>query len=384
MKRLVQGWSRDVWLGLGLIMLLIVVFAATAVQGLERTPPSFSSESSGASGTRALALWLDELDLTVSNETDSVFRVPPSADAALILEPTSPIVETEWDVLETWIDRGGTLIVAGHRSSAQEAFRRFGFDPVIIDPVGSVTRPEPFPFVPEERLPVLETRLTLDTAPVEFRTHVSLEDRPIVVSFILGDGVVVLSTDAHPFTNRGLALPGNAALTLAAIHAGTPPRTVWFDEWHHGARAETGAAGPGAWLRGTAPGQALLYGAGVLFLALVLGGRSFGRPVRDRREIMRRAPLEHITAMANLSRRAGHRAAIQASFTLQLKRHLGQRYRVNPTLQNEAFVQELARFRSDLDIEALSALLEQLARPAINEQQLLALAQDVTTWLERA
>ena len=59
------------------------------------------------------------------------------------------------------------------------------------------------------------------------------------------------------------------------------------------------------------------------------------------RDTTRRSPLEFINAMANLHRRAGQRRAALRHYHDQLKRRLGRRYRLDPSLHDAEYVTRL-------------------------------------------
>jgi hypothetical protein len=126
----------------------------------------------------------------------------------------------------------------------------------------------------------------------------------------------------------------------------------------------------------------LLYVAAIVFVALVLRGRRFGRPVPLPKDITRRAPLEYITAIANLGRRAGHRAAVLRQYHHWLKRGLGQRYRLNPTLPDDEYVTQLAQFNPNLDTTALRNLLARLRWGKVSESEMIQLAAETAKWLK--
>jgi hypothetical protein len=65
----------------------------------------------------------------------------------------------------------------------------------------------------------------------------------------------------------------------------------------------------------------------------------------------------------------------------QLKRELGRRYRLNPTLPDDEYVAELARFRPDLDTAALARLLGRLQTADVSEGEMVTLAQQAAAWL---
>jgi len=205
----------------------------------------------------------------------------------------------------------------------------------------------------------------------------------VVVSFALGKGRVILSAAPYAFSNAGLKEPGNPALVLNLILISPASGAVWFDEWHHGVRpVDSQVVGPEDWLRRTPAGRALLYVAGVIFLAVLLRGRRFGRPVPLPGEITRRAPLEYISAIANLGRRAGHRRAVLQQYRQRLKRRLGQRYRLDPTLNDAEYAARLAEYNPGLDAEALRRLLARLQRPNVNESEMIQLAAEVAAWIK--
>ena len=228
---------------------------------------------------------------------------------------------------------------------------------------------------------------------------------PVALTFAQGHGRVIVSAAPFAFTNAGLKLAGNPALalnlaTVDGLSAGVANNNgnksngafgagaagvVWFDEWHHGARPGNEAAGivgPDQWLRGTPAGQALLFVAAVLFLALLLRGARFGRPVPLPRDTARRAPLEYITAMANLHRRAGQRRAALRHYHDQIKRRLGRRYRLDPSLRDPEYVARLAELRPGLDAAALRGLLLALSQPAVSEETLVRLAGQAADWMK--
>jgi hypothetical protein len=219
----------------------------------------------------------------------------------------------------------------------------------------------------------------------DFVTHLAVDDKPVMVSVEQGEGRVILSAAPYPFSNAGLREEGNPALALNMVSAAGSKATIWFDEWHHGLRSrDDGVIGPGNWLRYTPAGRSMLYIGLVIFVALVLQGRRFGRPVPLAKDISRRGPLEYITAVANLGRRAGHRAAVLSQYRHRLKRGLGQRYRLNPTLPDDEYVEELSRLNPNLDSGALRQLFIQLNRQKVSESEMIQIAAQVSTWLEES
>lgn len=378
--------SRETLLALALLLLLLLVtvLAAVAQSREQAALPALASFSSSPTGTRALRLLLAEEGFAFSESSGPTFSVPEDATLVLALEPQAPgITEEEWAVLETWIEAGGTFVGLGEGFGAAISFTNFDVEIDYSEPAAAASFTAPLLASPPFSLAAIRARASLETERDDLLTLVTAGDDPLLVAFPHGEGLVVLGTITYPLTNAGLQDSKNPAFGLNLATLAGADGAIWFDEWHHGQRGEAALSGPGQWLRQTPAGHALLYAAAVLFLGLVLAGRRFGRPVPLSRPGQRRAPLEHIIAVANLSRRAGHRQAILEQYHLQLKRELGRRFRLNPTLSDEEYVRQLARVRPDLDTEALRSLLARLRRPDVGEAEMVSLARETATWLER-
>src|SRR5215510_8164711 len=106
--------SRDSWLVLGLLTLLLLVTVAAAIQQTRSAKlPALTSFSSAPDGARALWLWLDELDYEVNQEAVSFFEPPPDTSLIFLLEPGMEVTAEEWQVPDEWVEDGGTLVLAG-------------------------------------------------------------------------------------------------------------------------------------------------------------------------------------------------------------------------------------------------------------------------------
>ncbi|MFW6042430.1 MAG: DUF4350 domain-containing protein [Chloroflexota bacterium] len=382
---------RDTWLTVILLLLLVGLTAVAVVWEArnETDQPSLATFSSEPDGARALWLWLESMGHRVDDGSGAAFAVPEEADLALILEPQVPgINDAEWEVLDDWIDNGGILLIAGEGFGTAFSLGRYQFDiNYLDDEEGPVQVAAPLLLSPApDTLENARPRATLQTEREDVTTILSVNEQPVLVAFTQGQGLVLLSTLTHPFTNEGLKEAGNPRLALNIASLAGSNGTIWFDEWHHGLRSRESLAapGPGRWLRETPAGHALLYAAAVLFLAILLRGQRFGRPVPLAQEQRRRAPAEHLTAIANLNRRAGNRQAVLQSYRQELKRGLGQRYRLSPSLPDEDYVAQLHNYRPDLDVGALSRLLHNLNASDVGEAKMVQLAREVSNWLDHS
>ncbi len=368
-----------------LIVSLLAAIVLAAVQQARPSERELAADSISPNGARALALWLETLGFTVNAETPAgAFTVPPNVEVIFLLEPTVAITNAEWKELDAWITAGGELVLIGDGPQAREAFQHYDI---------ALTRLL-YPLTKATAATALWGNPSLTTT-VEVRTSASLDlqredvapllasgNDIVLLTFSQGQGRVILGTVPFSFSNAGLREAGNPEVILNLLARMPRSGEIWFDEWHHGQRSRAVTLqGPADWLRFTSSGRAVLYAALITFVVLLLQGRAFGRPVPLPRTTQRRGVLEHVTALAQLSRRAGHRTAELHYYHIALKRHLGRRYRLDPTLPDGTYVQQLGTMAPDLDAEALKHLLEQLSHPHADEETLVRLAREAARWM---
>jgi hypothetical protein len=385
MKRLSSAMSPDTWLALGLFLLLTLFTTISVVQQAQATlqEPPLASFSTQPDGSRALWLYLQSQNVKLTDSAGDAFGVPTGVDLALVLEPTEVFSSGEWQLLLNWVEAGGTLLIAGTGSGtidlAERLEVRFGLAPSTETAVSNQT---PLLNTPPLKPIPSSTPWFLRPSRNDFVTLVANRNgNPTAVAFAEGKGRVILTTLTEPFSNEGIQTEGNAELLFNLLN-GTPElSSIWFDEWHHGIRpAAADALASNNWLQRTPVGQSLLLLLAIIFIGLILRGRHFGRTVPLPKSISRRAPLEYIRGIANLSRRAGHRTAVLQDYRHRLKKELGHRYRLNPSLPDDEFIAQLANYQANLDIDALQKLLQKLSKSNISENEMVQLAREAASF----
>ncbi len=379
-----KNLSRDTKLLIGIMLILAIITALAAVQqNAQKKDPVLSSLSSAPDGALALKLWVQALNYNVDEQVIGDFIPPKNASILFVLEPLFP-TETELQPLDDWVEAGGTLIAIGDQYGMYVLLDHYHFGLDYLPE--NVTSPA-------NETPLLDSPVGLDLKNVKVKTVLQSErddfvvlaaygGKPVLVSFEQRKGRVILGTIPESFTNAGLKEAGNPELVLNILALARAKGTVWFDEWHHGVRSSSPILGPSEFLRRTPVGHALLFATAVIFIVLFIQGRGFGRPVPLPQEIKRRGALEHVTGIANLSRRAAHRSAVMMQYHQQIKRKLGQRYRLDPGMNDKEYVDKLAGYNPSLPKDELLNLLKRLKRKDISEAEMVHLAAEAAKWTD--
>jgi hypothetical protein len=299
-----------------------------------------------------------------------------------MIQPLVTVTPDEWRLLDQWVEHGGTLIIAGKNGVTNVTMQHFEFRYSYMPQFTE----EITPALPLLRSPVLKSKVKsridrgIGGTRTDFTPLMTANGEVVLLAFPQGKGQVILSTTPDIFTNVELKNEETAKLILNLMTFAGEKGTVMFDEWHHGLQSE-GIVGLSQWLKNTPGGHAILFAVFAVFITLILQGRSFGRYVPLKHELKRRGPMEHVTAIANLNRKAGHRSEVARQYHNRLKRHLGQRYRLDPSMNDKDYVEILAGYNSSIDKEELLRLLRLLSQYNISEAELLKLSAEVSQWM---
>ncbi|MDE2876484.1 MAG: DUF4350 domain-containing protein [Gemmatimonadota bacterium] len=131
----------------------------------------------------------------------------------------------------------------------------------------------------------------------------------VAAEFGFGEGRVVIFSEGGPVSNEQAGGHPLAVLAVRAALAYTNEAdTVFFDEFHQGIRGDrTRAEVLRDFFLGSPGGRTLLHLVAVGFLVLACLGLRFGAPFPAVAppDLERRSPLEHVSALGDLYRKAG-------------------------------------------------------------------------------
>jgi len=380
----VKTLSRDAKLGIGIIIALLSIITFAAIQQkTEQVYPKLSTVSSAPDGALALKLWVQELHYAVDEQVLESFSPPEDATILFILEPYF-LSDSELKSMDQWVENGGTLIVIGEQYGIYSLVDHYDFSFEFLPENDALLAAET-PLLNSPTLGDLtnaKARIMLVTEREDYVVLAANKGKPVLVGLEQGRGRVILGTIPDVFTNAGLKQAGNPELVLNILALARTRGPIWFDEWHHGVQGAGQILGPEQFLRQTSLGHALLFAMFAVFITLFLQGRGFGRPVPLPQEIKRRGAWEHVTGIANLSRRAAHRSAVMLYYHDQIKRKLGQRYRLDPGLDDEKYVNTLAGYNLTFNKDELLDILKRLKRRNVSETEMVQLAVESAKWID--
>ncbi|HLZ27164.1 MAG TPA: DUF4350 domain-containing protein [Chloroflexota bacterium] len=328
---------------LGICVLALLVGALRLLTE-QPTLPTGSSYSAQPSGALALYDWATAIGGTARRLRDPDLRQPSgqASTTLLVLQPESPVTDSVRTTFDLVPEQGGTLVVAGDSVSWLLYARGLGITVEPIRDAGGTAA------TPDGALRV----------PSAFRYRVRADGATPLLVLPNGDWValrapyrqgslVVLATPT-PLTNAGLSADETSRLVYRDVLAGAAGGgALVFDEINHSfAPVEPGPPTANQLLFTSAPGRALIYTAGLVFLYLLFSGRRLGPPIPARSPVeTRRTMYEHVQVLASLYRRAGQFAVVRAAFGRQMTRELARGGRAS-TQRAAILTDALARVES--------------------------------------
>lgn len=372
--------QRDLFIIIGLFVVLIL-FIAFGPRGEPTTsdPSRPTTHSSADSGALAMYNWIGEMGYDAQRLEYRAFELDEQDDALFILSPIELIEPQETQKTLDWVDQGGTLILAddspilfgnvGRVLEELDIEREVYEEELLIDRLQSA---QPVLDQPPLDEVIVNTERVLVPQRNDYAELIGSGDELVLAGIKYGRGYIYLSTTVYPFTNSGLREEANAEFVLNLLRRVPAGGRVLFDEYHHGfftppSTTNTIFSSPWGW--------AAAYATTAVALYLILSGRRFGKPIPLKEEVTLRSSAEYVESMADLFQRGGKRQYILQHYHRNFKRQLARPYGINPKLDDDAFVRELARFR-DVDEAAVLALLNRLCSTPASEAALVRIVEE--------
>lgn len=273
---------KDRVVTLGLAAAALIVFYALIFPKPQRPQPSGGSPVSTdgrPDGYLAVWRWLGRERIPRVSLRDRYSRLPrlvsrPQGNVLLVTLPQrEPMQAVELDDLKRWVSRGNTVLIAAALDDTP-SWALSAYDPLELTDLRRLTglkfKPEaaasaldalarPLVIRPRARQPLLQGVGELRSVPTLptrlWQAHQTGRNTPLALASVahvgvpavwllpLGDGQIILTAVASPFSNAGLALGGNARF-LANVLAWSrgPGGAVIFDDGHQGLAAFYDAA----------------------------------------------------------------------------------------------------------------------------------------------
>ena len=289
--------DRKLFLGAGLVFVLLIAGAlvfSSGERGQAEYPSTYSSASGGA---KAAYLLLSDTGYKVERWERPLSSLPQATAKVLIMaEPDEAPTREERERLKAFISEGGRVIATGmfagtflpENESVPDIFAGMTWKKASSLSPSQITRAAPHI--------VLAPRAYWRSGSGAYPLYGDGE-RTLVVKYPFGRGEVLWWASATPLTNAGLKEPGNLEFFLACL--GDQKNEILWDEYIHGYRETLAASvvhSPVKWL----------FLQVVLLAAAVVAtfSRRSGPTCVPTTEV-RLSPIEFVETLGGLYQRAG-------------------------------------------------------------------------------
>jgi hypothetical protein len=307
-------------------------------------------------------------------------------DVLILWQLHEALDEGEIEEIHHFVERGGTLIVAGDRSALEFLLFDFGLE----------MRKASKPLETSQRIPVAPVFPNRPVNEIFSRTDFAIQsiERDVaplfgkemdysIVTFREGNGRAFFMSCPYIFNDSGLGDDRNATF-LYNLMTTLPRRArIGLAESQYYAFGSIDATNPLIHLLFKTPvGLGVVYIGLIIFLFLILRGKRFGKPLVVE-ETHRRFSSEYVLAMTALYQKGNTRSAILKQIRDTFRSDLAARWNINPKLNTASFVEEIAK-RRPIDTDELQELLTGLElHGGITEAHLLALAKQVEAYRDK-
>ena len=308
-----------------IVVIGLAIFVGSNAQSQGRSGSALDGTSGGAARLRAL---LDELGgRTVIVQGERFSPRDTGVNVLFMLGATEPVDDADAVAVRTFLQGGGTLIVATDLGLAESSvLRTYGLS------LGDGAGPSRYDASSVIAATASAGQITIDRGRIltlsdRWSPVMRSDGRTLAAMTREGSGTLILVGSLAPFINQylGVADNGRFALSLAAAGFGAG-RSIGFDEYHHGAHPSPELL---AVLERTWFGRAMLLAGALIFLYLWWSGRRFG-PALPADPRPPRSSLDYIRGFAGLLRRSGRDEIARERLRRDLRLGLATRYGLDP------------------------------------------------------
>lgn len=349
------------WGSVGLAILALMLVVAIVGPGSVSGHRPYDPDSPEADGLLGLSRTMQALGADVA-----VDATPPLDTDTRIFASDALLSEDELTAWHSWVEEGGTLIVADTRSRLHD---RDWTPPGMTEVFVPEGRDPACPHIDDAIREVVQTDWNgLELRPGDRDCFVVDADHSWMIIEQVGEGHRILLGSPQPFTNAWLNAGDNAALAAALLVGDSEPR-VQFIPLDGTGRAEIG-------LIDLIPDDviiALALLAGAVLIAVIAHGRRLGRPVADALPPV--LPASSLaTSLGGLSRRAKDREGAAAPLRAGARRRVARRTGLPADADPELLVERVVT-SSHLDPDLVALALEPSA--VEDDEQLLEISRAV-------
>ena len=221
------GNDSKVLLGVALIALLLISITAVVANHSASEDLTLSTYSSYSGGAKATYLLISSLGYSVERWNSAPSALPTDAQDSLLIEmnPVRRPTDEERAAIDVFIERGGTLVIAGNSTSlfAPEMRTRFEFP--------SESWKNHPAMVPQALNQGVGTIAMPDGLYVEADTRdlplYGEGEKPVAITREEGKGRIIWLASPVPFSNAGMQAKGNPEFLANILAVGGSRRVFW-------------------------------------------------------------------------------------------------------------------------------------------------------------
>lgn len=342
-------------IAIGIIIVMVVLsFALVWMAQSDLTRKRGSAFNQGDEGTAVFFNWLSQQNSDVRTVESLYSLANSSAKTVFILNAQGSYAQDELVMLDAWIRGGGTAVIALESNLAKDLTRHFNLGISWTWPgINNAELQLPLLNWPIVNQTSLKASHKIDIRCGRAAVHIGTCRRPVLVSFGHGQGQIYFLSTVEPFTNQGISNGGNAQLIENLVQNSTAKNgPILFDEGHR----QSGFF----WFLTSPAGWALI----LLFLLLIalFAWQAFNTTPNKPAPVMAepvsevQESIQYLNRVAAAEKNIRGAKAVKQHYWQRLKRILGQRYGLDPTMADEQFLAAIKTYLPETDMALLISL----------------------------